>query len=242
MNYKKIHDDIIERALNRNIEGYTERHHIVPKCMGGSNKKDNIAVLTAKEHFIIHRLLTFIYPDNFSLVYACWAMCGLLNNQYRKDKRYVPSAKVYGRLKKEASEAKKKSSAEYNHWTGKKHTEESKKKQSESAKNRNTTPENEKKRRLGISEHFKKLQRTPEWNENSSIAKTGDKNPMFNIKYCDNKRSKKVLQYTLENVFIKEWCNSKEASETLELGYKAIMNCASGKTKTSGGFIWKYKQ
>lgn len=36
---------------------YTEKHHIIPKCMGGSDRKDNIVRLTAREHFICHLLL-----------------------------------------------------------------------------------------------------------------------------------------------------------------------------------------
>ena len=37
-----------------------EYHHIVPKCLGGSNKKDNTVYLTDREHYICHRLLVKI--------------------------------------------------------------------------------------------------------------------------------------------------------------------------------------
>lgn len=43
--------------MNRSNVGYTEKHHIIPKCMGGDNTTSNIAVLTAREHFVCHRLL-----------------------------------------------------------------------------------------------------------------------------------------------------------------------------------------
>ena len=36
---------------------YCERHHIIPKSIGGSNSSYNLVNLTAKEHFIAHRLL-----------------------------------------------------------------------------------------------------------------------------------------------------------------------------------------
>ena len=36
---------------------YYENHHIIPKCFGGDNNKDNLVLLTAKEHFIVHILL-----------------------------------------------------------------------------------------------------------------------------------------------------------------------------------------
>ena len=50
-----------------NNTGRLEVHHIVPKCLGGSNKKENLVELTAREHFICHRLLCEIYPKNKKL-------------------------------------------------------------------------------------------------------------------------------------------------------------------------------
>lgn len=50
---------IIEKAKHRKFEEptYTEKHHIIPRSMGGSNAKDNLVRLTAKEHIIVHLLL-----------------------------------------------------------------------------------------------------------------------------------------------------------------------------------------
>lgn len=36
---------------------YKERHHIIPKCIGGTNDEDNLIDLYAHEHFIAHELL-----------------------------------------------------------------------------------------------------------------------------------------------------------------------------------------
>ena len=55
--YKVWHDNIIAKGKNRVLTGYQEKHHIIPKSLGGSNKKDNLVALTPKEHFIIHILL-----------------------------------------------------------------------------------------------------------------------------------------------------------------------------------------
>ena len=49
---------------------YHERHHIVPKCMGGSNDEENLIDLFANEHFIAHKLLALENPENYKLVYA----------------------------------------------------------------------------------------------------------------------------------------------------------------------------
>ena len=54
---------IISRARIRNISGYTEKHHIIPHSLGGSNLAENLVKLTAREHFICHKLLTKMLVD-----------------------------------------------------------------------------------------------------------------------------------------------------------------------------------
>ena len=56
MNYKKNYYDYIEYLKNlgkRNLE-YSEKHHIIPRCLGGTNDKDNLIELTAREHCLAH--------------------------------------------------------------------------------------------------------------------------------------------------------------------------------------------
>jgi len=57
--YHKIYFQIINRSKDRvrNPNDYYERHHIIPKSMRGSSSVDNLVYLTAREHFICHRLL-----------------------------------------------------------------------------------------------------------------------------------------------------------------------------------------
>jgi hypothetical protein len=57
MNYLKVYNNIIQRAKTRKNSCYVESHHIIPKCLGGSNEKNNLVELTAREHFICHWLL-----------------------------------------------------------------------------------------------------------------------------------------------------------------------------------------
>lgn len=102
MEYLKIYNRIVERATNRDILGYVEKHHIVPKCLGGENKKSNIVSLTAKEHYICHKLLCEIYPNESKLKYAFWRMCNVANNEHQ-ERNYKVSAKVYSRIKDEIS-------------------------------------------------------------------------------------------------------------------------------------------
>ena len=56
--YRKLYMQIITRAIERDPpEGYTEKHHILPRSIGGDNSPENLVVLTAREHFICHYLL-----------------------------------------------------------------------------------------------------------------------------------------------------------------------------------------
>ena len=49
---------------------YTEVHHIVPKCMGGTNDTSNLVRLTGQEHFNAHLLLAKAHPTVNGLVLA----------------------------------------------------------------------------------------------------------------------------------------------------------------------------
>jgi hypothetical protein len=98
MNYLRIHDAIIDRARNRTLQGYTETHHVIPRCMGGSDDKTNLVELTAQEHFIVHKLLCEIYPDEVKLMYAYWAMCNKQGSK-RMIRDYKVSSREYERAK-----------------------------------------------------------------------------------------------------------------------------------------------
>ena len=63
MNYITIYNNLIQRASNRLLDGYKERHHIIPRCLGGNNTKENLVDLTPEEHYIAHLLLIKIYPE-----------------------------------------------------------------------------------------------------------------------------------------------------------------------------------
>jgi hypothetical protein len=101
MNYKKIYEQLIARCQSENRKKgrgiYFERHHIVPKCLNGRNNKTNLVLLTAREHFIAHKLLCEIYLNETKLHYALWRM---MNHQSSKHERnYIISSKEYSRCK-----------------------------------------------------------------------------------------------------------------------------------------------
>ncbi|MEO6302338.1 MAG: HNH endonuclease signature motif containing protein [Bacteroidia bacterium] len=94
MNYKSIYEKLIssKQKLNRvKYKGfYYEKHHILPRCLGGTNDKNNLILLTAKEHFIAHLLLTKIYEgkDKRKMYFAFWRMCNTKDG-------YIPTSSQY---------------------------------------------------------------------------------------------------------------------------------------------------
>lgn len=64
MNYVKIYNNLIESSRNKKRtkkDGtYYEEHHILPVSWGGSDESFNLVLLTAKEHWIAHLLLSKI--------------------------------------------------------------------------------------------------------------------------------------------------------------------------------------
>ena len=113
MNYKQIYNDLItkctqeyeQRLTYKNTGFYYEKHHILPKCLDGSNEKNNLVLLTAKEHYLAHHLLVKIYPNNNSVIYSFWMMCnGSLKNRPKpnqrlyQESRFLFSKAIKGRI------------------------------------------------------------------------------------------------------------------------------------------------
>ena len=59
-------------------------------------------------------------------------------------------------------------------------------------------------------------------------------------KALKEKLSIPILQFSKDGTFIKEWPSMREARR--QLGIQNICNCLKGRIKSSGGFIWRYKE
>jgi hypothetical protein len=119
MDYKKHYDKLIERSKNRILEGYVEKHHIIPRCLGGTDDATNIAILTPEEHFLAHQLLVKIYPNSPPLVKAVVIMTTHQTQQRANNK-------LFGWLRRRASLQQKQWIVENGHpkgFLGKKHDE-----------------------------------------------------------------------------------------------------------------------
>jgi hypothetical protein len=103
MNHKQIYDRLCMNAKSegrlRNKSVYYEAHHIVPKCMGGTGTvaqyktHENIVLLTAREHFVAHKLLLKIYPESKKLKFAFNGMCNQKAPNQQRD--YKVTSKDY---------------------------------------------------------------------------------------------------------------------------------------------------
>lgn len=213
MDYQKIYNQIIERAKNRILKGYKEKHHILPKCLGGKDDKDNLVELTAREHFLCHMLLCEIYPNENKLRHALFLMAMVKNRV--KEKTYVIGSRVYERLKNEYSQM----------LTGKKQSQETRDKKSKAMKGKNVS--NETKQKISETNSGREIT----WGNKISDSLKGRKMPW---------RTKPVIQYTLKGEFVKEWESVAEIQKHPEYGF--VGACVTGKQKTAYNYIWKHKE
>lgn len=75
----KTYDNLIDKAKERGLDkskltGCYETHHIIPRCMGGTNDEDNLVLLTIREHYVAHKLLYRIHPEVSGLLKAILVM------------------------------------------------------------------------------------------------------------------------------------------------------------------------
>lgn len=123
-----MYDSLIERAKPRGldkskVEGYYEKHHILPRCLGGSDREANLILLTGREHFIAHMLLWKAFPDNISLMRAAFMMSSRSkdSNSHTKVDGKI-SSKTYAVLREQYANAVSiQCTGEGNPFFGKKH-------------------------------------------------------------------------------------------------------------------------
>lgn len=177
MNYRHHYELLIERARNRTLDGYSERHHIIPRCMGGGDEPENLVRLTPEEHFVAHQLLVKMYPEKRTLVIAILRMSHA--ERYRNNK-------VFGWLRRKHSEAIGEVVGDY--WRGRKRkpfSDEHKKKIAAAQTGKKRGPHSEDhKRKLSEAHRGKKL--TTEHKQKLANAKQGVKRKPYRLMECPN--------------------------------------------------------
>jgi 5-methylcytosine-specific restriction endonuclease McrA len=105
MNYKKHYEALCfgRQTLNRVKGGvYYERHHIIPRSLGGSDDPSNLVLLTAREHYIAHLLLyRMAKPEGgLTLKKMAFALVSFLNTKHTSEKRFA--SKTYSMIREAA--------------------------------------------------------------------------------------------------------------------------------------------
>lgn len=173
MDYHKHYNALIQRARERSLSGYFERHHVIPRCLGGSNDASNIVHLLPEEHYVAHQLLCKMNPGYRGLAAAVVFLTSAGRN------------KVYGWLKRRLSESMK-GNKHHLRKEGPARTANQEYMRSE----RNPQKANP---RCGERHHFYGKKNPFTWSEESkrkvSEGKIGQKNPMFGIPPWENPAS-----------------------------------------------------
>lgn len=185
-------------------EDYHERHHIVPKCCGGTDDTDNLIDLFAQEHYEAHKLLALENPECNSLQIA-WCLMSKCNNKQLRN--YSVSAEDYEEAKKRnsiiLSEMYK---AENNPFYGKHFSDETIKQMSE--------------QKRGENNHFYGKHHTDKTRKDLSEKLSGENNPNYGKHRSDETKEKiskankgRVVSEESRNKMREAWKHRKPISQ-----------------------------
>lgn len=188
--YKNWYNQIIANGKPHRLEGY-ERHHILPKSLGGTDESSNLIFITAREHFICHWLLIKIHPtgeEHWKMLNALRMMRAENPNQKRYSTKIT--SRVYAKLKEEYSALQSERVAGKNNPNfGKYWTEEQKQVQSKKIKGRKQ-PLAEKQRQKAAMTGRKRAPFSEEWLKKLSEAKRGSGNNMYGKQHSEETKQK----------------------------------------------------
>ena len=87
---------LIEFAKKQTLSGYSEKHHIIPKSLGGTDEPDNIVCLTPRQHYVAHWILWKIHGSRMTTAF------NFMNGLHRYGKRL--NRRTTSKLKEEEIE------------------------------------------------------------------------------------------------------------------------------------------
>jgi len=85
---EEAYETLMELARTRRItwEPFKyETHHVLPRCMGGTEDKVNLVLLRIKEHLRAHKLLALMHPNLFDVVETYRAMLKNLGEDFKDE-------------------------------------------------------------------------------------------------------------------------------------------------------------
>ena len=196
---------------------YSESHHIIPRSMGGSDLSDNLVLLSAREHFICHWLLTKMTTENHrvSMIRAFWMMRAENKNQ----QRYINS-RAYQSLKEEYSVIQSKLvSGENNPMAGDKfyRSEEGEARRLAAITGRIQSSD-EKQKQINAMTGRVRGKFNDEWSLNLSASRIGEKNHMFGKSHNDDTK-KQMCEQASDRTWIKKSSNTKRVKNSMLQSY-----------------------
>ena len=166
--YLRWYRSIILAAQKKQSTGYVEKHHIVPRSLGGTDSEYNIVSLSAREHFVCHMLLTRITSGHHQVLMR-FALGKFIQTAPGQERSFT--SWEYNKIREAISQAR----------TGRKHSDDARKKMSDKRKGR--APWNK-----GI----KQGPHSEESNKNRSATLAGRKrSPEFCLKVSEGKKGHK---------------------------------------------------
>lgn len=181
--YLRLYIRLIKKCQSmtkEELSGYTEKHHILPGCLGGERRKYNLVELPVKYHVMAHIVLTIIYPEEKKVWKALSITIARGNKNRQKDREEGLnqfSLRTLTRLRLEAQafykskEYRESISGENNPFFGKTHSLETRKRLSEAGKGKKLSPEVIDKMKKGLTGQ----KRTEETRKRISVARKGMK-------------------------------------------------------------------
>lgn len=188
--YSRWYNQIVKNAQNRVTEGYTERHHIQPRSLSGTDDKSNLVELTAREHFICHWLLTKMTTgeDYYKMLNALRMMRAEKSGQQRYETAIT--SRVYENIKQEYAQLQsKRFGGENNPMWGRTHTDEARRAIREKNTGKKLTEE-QVARQVAAQTGRKRAPFSEEWKAKMSTSKLGENNNRYGVKVSEDTKQK----------------------------------------------------
>lgn len=228
--YQKYYDSIISNGSIEKLPNY-ERHHIIPKSLGGTDSKDNLVYISARAHFICHWLLTKIYPngeEHWKMLNALRMMRAENKNQQRYESKIT--SRVYANLKEEyALLQSERVNGENNPMYGDKfyRSEEGFRKQKEAVTGeKNGSKKLEARKKISESKLGKKREPfNEEWLQKLAKSNRGSNNGMFGKTHSDSTKQKMKEQAIGRKQSIETIIKKADAIRGLKREKKLCIHC-----------------
>ena len=224
--YYRKYIELIDYAKSEEYElqEYYEKHHIVPrsfyekKHMSIDNSDDNLVALNLQDHFMAHWYMSkcCVQKMKRSMEYAVVLMSNMVNCKTNREDTAIAKAVAFALSKVDKMKIPM--------------SEETRRKMAESRTGKHLSEDT--KRKLSESQIGEKSYWYGKHHSEESKNRIRENTPS----------KKPVLQFSKDGKLIAEYLSLNEAERQTGCNQGNICRCCRGKLKSTGGFIWKYKE